>query len=238
MRYRPLGKRDLKSSFKNGDGKQTEHAVIFEKGFLVRRRWRASCPAVRLSDSRTKRRCAGTSGLSDDDRLRACSQSSLACWNARRGTAFVSQLPHFGLSVRLGKKPQMIRLESVVRSPVLCVGTRLLTRVFSATNKRATPFLAILGMVVAVRFHIFANRANRYACWRDPDLGVGGSILFRSDIEVDKRLDVLSVEPFVDSFGVMSGIEQHLIDCAQGETLRKFHGTEDQTYSVVPGSWL
>ncbi|MCY9668253.1 hypothetical protein M5X11_25570 [Paenibacillus alginolyticus] len=135
--------------------------------------------------------------------------------------AFVNQLPLFRISSGLGKKARVVAVVGVVGSTVF--GRRTLA------GRRAPPLAAILGFVVAIRFHFVSLWADGNAHGRDSDVAVPSRILLASVVKIDERLDVLVIEKQINRFGIMTGIEEHFVYRAQGETLLEFDRTLDQT---------
>jgi hypothetical protein len=86
-----------------------------------------------------------------------------------------------------------------------------------------------LGFIKSVGLHFFSLGAYGNACWGDLDVTVRGCILLAAVVQIDEGLDVLVIQKEIDRLRIMSGIEQHLIHCAQGETLLEFHRADDQT---------
>lgn len=83
--------------------------------------------------------------------------------------------------------------------------------------------MPFLGMVEAVMFHLLSGGTNRDAFGRDLNITVGFQVLLASYIKVNKGFNVLVNQEVIDGSGIMSGIKQYLINCAQGETLRKLN---------------
>jgi hypothetical protein len=53
------------------------------------------------------------------------------------------------------------------------------------------------------------------------NIPAGFDVLLVPFIEIDDRFSFLMSEKWINRFSIMSGIEKHFIERAQGETLRK-----------------
>src|SRR5699024_1966910 len=76
---------------------------------------------------------------------------------------------------------------SVVSSSVFGGGTGCFTGVLCPRCQWASPFLAMLCIVIAIRLHFLANWANRYSFCRHAYIAIG----FGAVIQIDYRLNLI-----------------------------------------------
>lgn len=85
----------------------------------------------------------------------------LAFVGALNGSAsLVNGFPLFGLTACLGKQAEIILAVHMKRATKFRSRTRFFTRILGAASKRTAPLLAVLGVVVPIGFHLFADGAN------------------------------------------------------------------------------
>lgn len=142
-----------------------------------------------------------------------------------RGAALVNQLPLLGPAKRLREQTEIVAAERVVGSAKLGGGT--------AAGGRAPPLPTVLGFVEAIGLHFVTAGTNRNPGGRNRDFARGQG--FRaSRIEINKRLNLLGIQKVVNGLRIMSSIQKHFVDRAQGESLLKFSCADDQTNRIMP----
>lgn len=142
-----------------------------------------------------------------------------------RGTAFVNLFPRLGPAKGLRKETEILTAKRVVGPAVFCRGT--------TAGGRTTSLPAVLGLVEAIGLHFVAVRTKGNPGGRNRDFahrhGFGAS-----RIKINKRFNALNVQKMVNGLCIMSRIQQHFVDRAQGESSLKFSGTDDETHRIMP----
>lgn len=141
---------------------------------------------------------------------------------------FVKVLPRFGFPRGLGKQTQVILAVGVEGASVFGGG--------ATASWRAPPLLTILGLVEPVWLHLLSFGADRDTFGGDLYPATGIDVLLTTFVQIDDRFLLLMSNQFVDGLGVMGGVEQDLVQRAQGETLRKFNRRDDKADGIMKRS--
>lgn len=142
-----------------------------------------------------------------------------------RGATLVNEFPLLGPAKRLGKHAEIVTAERVVGSTIL--GGR------TAAGRRATPLPTVLGLVKTVGSHFITLGTKGNAGGRNLHFAARCRIFHAPGVEINERLHVVSTKKLVNRFGVVSGIQEHFVHRAQGESLLKFGGAQDQADPVM-----
>lgn len=154
-------------------------------------------------------------------------------------TAFIRQFPSLRIARCLRKQTRIILALRVEGTSILGCGARCITRTLGASRHLGTePFETLLRLVVAVAFHLQTRRADGDSFGRDANVAPRLQRLGAAYIEINERLDVLMREQIIDRAGIVGGVEEHLVDHAQSESLRKLYRTDDKAHCIVARSGL